>query len=328
MLETYGASPFQTTAGAIISLPPDCQNPEELRCESDMDGLDLVVCLCIAAACMYITTSVELEKWLVGVPDAASGKSGDYDFLQRTLGELLYHKGDNMDVFSTRKGDDPWRVFHRLFFGHDPLSFNHDVNDNPFYLMYEQQGMPGIVQASRHLIADTCSKQGLPLPGSSHLDYTNENGRPWNYILDLVQGLSVEVYGDKLHAEEIYEHLATIRAQDVEGGLLAQRLTDLYLSERGITDVIRVAQIRLLAYSLSFWAESMRGVALQHGIPYINYKLAAAMAKAYATLLRASNRRTMMLAAETDRLVESGNRAMNDFAMLEDYANLIIGDSK
>ena len=97
---------------------------------------------------------------------------------------------------------------------------------NPFELMYQQKGLMGIVQAVRHLLADTMSKQGLPVPGSSHLDTEREGGRPWNRIIDWVQGLSIEAGGDKKMAQEIYSHMFTIRAQDIAAGGLVASLSD------------------------------------------------------------------------------------------------------
>lgn len=283
------------------------------RIESDMDGWDLLVGMVSSFASVSISTSEDLGSWLAEVHDAASEQSGNYDFLQVVLGRLLHHKGDYMDVFSTRDGDDPWRVFHRLFYGHDPLSFGAEVNDNPFYLMFDQRGLYGIVQVVRHLIADTCSKQGLPLPGSSRFDYTNDKGRPWNYMIDLVQELSKEGYGNKLSAESIYEHLLTIRAQDIAGGMAATAITSAYFQLRGITDEIRIAQVRALAYTMSFFSQAIAGAIRQNGIPYINYPLGLAMAKESVALLVASNRDTNRVVKEADRLIERADKVMADY---------------
>lgn len=287
---------------------------EPERLESDMDGWDFAVCLASAAISAFLTTSEAFEKWLAEVHDAASKQSGNYDFLQTILGKLFAHKGDNMDWFKTRdESTDPYRLFHRLLWGHDPLSRE---SDNPFLLMFAQkEGMAGLLQAVRHLIADTFSKQGLPFPGSSYFDYTNKDGKPWNYLIDLVQELSQEVYGNKAQAEAIYEHLLTIRAQDIAGGMAVIAVTSSYLKLRNITNDIRTAQVRLVAYTMSFYAEAIVGAAKQKGVPYINIPLGAAMAKELTSLMIASNnetaklgRRTKELDARAETLIGQHNR--------------------
>lgn len=280
--------------------------------QSDMDGWDYLVCTSSAAASVFLTTNEEFEKWLAGVHDAANKQSGDYDFAQRVLGALFEHKGDYMDRMSTRfeGDDDPWRVFHRLFYGHDPLSLFAENPDNPFALMVEQKGLFGILQVVRHLIADTFSKQGLPFPGHAVFEYAKEGNRPWSHLLDLVQELSTEAYGNKVHAEQIYEHLLTIRAQDIAGGMLQVAAVNGYLRARGITDDVRTSQVRLTAYSMGFFSQAIAGSLKQNGVPYINAPLATAMAKALASLLLASNKRTLALERESNELLARSSEAL------------------
>ena len=96
-------------------------------------------------------------------------------------------------------------LFHRLLFGHDVLATGKGlIPFNPFTLMFEQQGLAGVLQAARHLIADTMSKQGLPVPGSSFFDIDREDGNPWNKIIDWAQVLSLECCGDKKLQEVCY----------------------------------------------------------------------------------------------------------------------------
>ena len=282
--------------------------------ESDLDSWDFAICMAAAMMSAFVATSEDLEKWMAGVHDAASESSGSYDGLQKMLGKLLHHKGDNMDMFSTRDGDDPWRLFHRLFFGHDILGKGGEfTNDNPFVLLARQareEGNPaglGVLQAVRHLTADTFSKQGLPMPGSSYFDI-ERNGRPWNSLIDIVQSLSKEAYGDKRQAEALYEHLFTIRAQDSAGGMLAKAVTAVYTKARSIEDDIGTTQIRLLAYTMSFYAQAIVGAAKQKGVPYVNTPLGCAMAKEFAALLIKSNKKTIALGRKTKELhVETQN---------------------
>lgn len=291
------------------------------RFDSDMDGWDIVACLSFAAISAFLTTSECFEKWLAEVHDAASKQSGDYDFIQTILGKLLEHQGDDMDQFSTRDGSDPWRLFHRLFFGHDILSRGDDINDNPFYLMFKQKGLGGLLQAVRHLIADTFSRQGLPFPGSSYFDYEIERGRPWNYLIDLVQELSQEAYGNKGQAESIYKHLLTIRAQDVAGGMAVQTLASLYLKARYVDDDIRCAQVKLVAYSMSFYAEAIVGATKQKGIPFINIPLGIAIAKEATSLMVASNTKTRKLERKTTEFEKRADKLISQHERLKALIN-------
>lgn len=307
----------------------NCCNQRIDAIESDLDSWDFAICTATAMISAFVTTSDDLEKWMTGVHDAASESSGSYDGLQKMLGKLLHHKGDNMDVFSTRDGDDPWRLFHRLFFGHDILGKGGEfTNDSPFVLLARQakaEGNPavlGVLQAVRHLTADTFSKQGLPLPGSSYLD-TERDGRPWNSLIDIVQGLSKEAYGDKRQAEALYEHLFTIRAQDIAGGMLAKAVAAVYIEARSIEDDIRATQIRLLAYAMSFYAQAIVGATKQKGVPYVNAPLGCAMAKELAALLIKSNKKTAVLGRKA-RELHSG--AQNAISQHDRLAALMSGE--
>lgn len=166
--------------------------------------------------------------------------------------------------------------------------------------MFKNNGIGGIFQATRHLLADTFSKQGLPLPGHSFFEIPGD--RPGNHLIDLVRELSKERYGNKLQAEAIYEHLLTIRAQDFAGGMVAAAIVSKYLDARGIGDKVRTSQVKLVAYSMSFYAEAIVGATRQKGIPYINAPLGCAMAKEFAALMVASNKKTFLLGRETKKL--------------------------
>lgn len=283
------------------------------RTPSDMDGLDMAWCLLTATVSTFITTSEGFAKWLEGIHDVASEKSGSFDAIQRILGKTLHHKGDWMDNFKARDGQNAYAIFHRLLGGHDIFARGESLTPhNPFAMMIEQEGsvLGGVLQATRHLLADTFSKQGLPIPFSSYLDTTTDNGRPWNRIIDIVQELSVESTGNKQQAEAIYSHMFTLRAQDFAGGSAALALTAAYIKARGIKDKIRATQIKLVSYSLSFFAQAAVGAAKQNGVPYINYPVGAAMAKELVSLFVESNKRTYLLGKETKRLHEGAREQL------------------
>lgn len=293
--------------------------------QPDLDAFDFCFAFAIGIVGIVISTNEDIEGWLARVHDSASGKPGDYDVIQRMLGALLYHKGDALDVYSPgegfvgRNGERSYVMFHRLLFGHDVLAFGKGIMPyNPFALMYEQRGLMGILQAVRHLVADTMSLQGLPMPGSSLLDTERENGKPWNRIIDWVQELSVESCGDKSQAQEIYSHMFTIRAQDIVSGSLIPVLNKAYFAARSIVDPVRRAQIRLIDTGLAFFGQAAVGAARQKGVPYINVAMIPQLAKAYRDLIVASSRRTRELQSLTDALCDSADEQIVRHALISD----------
>ena len=160
--------------------------------------------------------------------------------------------------------------------------------------------MAGILQAVRHLLADTASKQGLPLPGSSYLDIVDENNKTSNYLIMVAQQLSEESAGLKSNAQEIYSHMMTIRTQDITAGVVVKLVTELYFLIRRIDDKIRRAEIRLIAYTVNFLGEAVVGCVRQNGVPYINLPLAGAMATSFARLCYLDSKEVRSLAAKTE----------------------------
>ncbi len=290
------------------------------RLESDMDEGDVAFCVIAGLACAVFSTNKAVAEWFEGVHDAASGGDNQLDSVQKILGKILSHEGDNIDLFDdgsgfvTRDGENAYPLFHRLLFGHDILSGGGEgfVNDNPFILMIEQKGqrLPGIIQAVRHLLADTMSKQGLPVPGSSYLDTVRDNGRPWNRIIDWSQDLAARAYGDKRKAEELYEHVFTVRFQDMVGSGAVEALNAMYAHARGIADEIRRAQIRLLSVAVAFFGEAAIGAYRQNGVPYINNAMLPQLAQAYFALIAKSGLETVKLHQETGKVLREGSDAI------------------
>ena len=241
------------------------------KCSSSLDAWDYCFCIAVGFTALYITTNEQLAVYLEEIHKAASGAQGDYDKLQTILGGLLFHKGDYIDIvdkcFKNRKGENAYGAFHRLLWGHDIFS---KKEDNPFLLMYKQKGLSGIIQAFQHLVADTASKQGLPLPGSSYLDFEKENGSVSNYLIKIAEGLSESSVGNKQLAQSIYSHAFTIRAQDCIGNVTIESLSLLYTNIRHIDSAVRITQFKLISYIISFVGHSVIGAFRQYGIPYIN----------------------------------------------------------
>lgn len=327
---TYGRSLVRAEEqieAIVAGEPIDELDVDEMQ--SDLDPFDFCFAFAVGIVGIVISTNEDIESWLARVHDAASGRPGDYGVVQRMLGALLYHKGDALDVYSPgegfvgRNGERSYVMFHRLLFGHDMLAFGSGIMPyNPFALMYEQKGLMGILQAVRHLVADTMSLQGLPMPGSSLLDTERENGKPWNRIIDWVQELSVESCGDKSRAQEIYSHMFTIRAQDIASGGLIPVLNKAYFAARSIEDPVRRAQIRLIDTGLAFFGQAAVGAARQKGVPYINVAMIPQLAKAYGGLIVVSSRRTRELQSQTDALCASASEQITRHSLVSDMLSV------
>lgn len=281
---------------------PEILNAKHIeKSESSLDAWDYCFSLAIGLAGIFIATNEDLAQYLDGIHKAASGASGDYTLFQSFLGEKLYHKGDYIDslngTFKNRDGENAFCLFHRLLWGHDIFSLS---EDNPFKLMFKQKGIAGILQAVRHLLADTTSKQGLPFPGSSYFDYENENNKTSNYLIKVAQSLAEETFGNKASAQDIYAHMMTIRAQDIVAGTVTKLLTELYFKIRKIEDKIRCAEIQLIAYSVNFFGEAVAGMVKQKGVPYINIPLGSATISAFIRFCYWNNKEFKALTKDTN----------------------------
>ncbi|MGN0179144.1 MAG: hypothetical protein ACI4DY_06860 [Monoglobaceae bacterium] len=293
----------QSVSAVLQEWPIPCETDinNAAKSESMLDAWDYCYAIAIGMAGVLISTKESFGQYLDQIHKAASGAGGDYDIFQSFLGDMLCHKGDHIDAiempFKNRNGGNAYCIFHRLLWGHDILSIK---GDNPYALMFEQKGLSGILQAVRHLLADTMSKQGLPLPGSSFLDVVDENNKTSNYLIQIAQQLAEETTGAKAGAQEIYSHMMTIRAQDVSAGVVVKLVTDLYFCIRKVEDNIRRSQIYLIAYAVNFLGEAVVGCFRQNGVPYINIPLAGAMATSFTQFCYYNNKENKKLSAETD----------------------------
>ena len=281
------------------------------KSESSLDAWDYCFSIAIGLAGATISTNEQLENYLKDIHDAASGASGDYDALQKALGSILHHQGDAMDKyyesrpFINREYENANGLFHRLLWGHDILSLS---ADNPFKIMVEQKGIFGIIQVVRHLLADTMSKQGLPLPGSSFLDYRNENGKITNYLISISQNISNQAYGTKLvsRAQQVYSHMFTLRAQDIMAGGAIAGLDAIYFKVRKIEDDVRKVQFRLISYAIAFFGEAIIGSIKHKGVLYVNLPMATVMFKNLVQLYYFSIKQTRQLHDKTFDLIAQG----------------------
>ena len=289
-----------------------------IHCDSSLDAWDYCFTLAIGLCGTFIATSKQLSQYLDGIHKAASEAFGEYDLFQSFLGEKLHHKGDYIDsingTFKNRNGENAYGLFHRLLWGHDIFS---NGSDNPFRLMFEQKGISGLLQAVRHLLADTTSKQGLPLPGSSFLDYEKENGNLSNYLINIAQNLSDETFGHKANAQEIYAHMLTIRAQDIAAGAVVKLVSELYFKIRKIEDDIRRTEIQFIAYAVNFFGEAIVGMTRQKGIPYINIPLASATISSFIRFCYLNNQEISKITKITDEIHLDVMRLENEERFLD-----------
>ena len=307
----------------LIELPEEQKiNFNEVQTvESNLDAWDYCFALAIGLAGVTITSSKMFSKYLNDIHKAASGQKGDFSFFQEFLGDILKHKGDFIDkadkTFKNRFGKNAYGLFHRLLWGHDILAVG---KDNPFALMIKQKGWFGIIQAFRHLLADTMSKQGLPAPGSSFLDYifTDETGKAHesNYLIKIAQSLSEEAFGNKANAQEVYAHLATIRFQDISGGVVVRVLSEAYIRARKIEDKLRCVEIKFIAYAVSFFGEAVVGMIRQKGIPYINIPVATAMTKEFLQFCVIDAAETHKLYKTTDEIIKTDDDIIGKYEKL------------
>lgn len=294
---------------------------------SQLDKYDLIFAITFGVIGAAITTSDAIQKYLDEIHKLASNESvKDADSLQKLLGKLLNHKGDWIDSgekyyeniiqkpeyineFINRDGSPLGRKLgnHRIFWGHDIFSVG---ADNPFFLSIKQYGLlRGIFKAFGHLIADTCSIQGLPLPGHSWFDYTDSNGKIGNKLFDFCQKYSDEVLkgGNKTSgADQVFKHMFSIRTQDAISQGLTTALSAVYLKARKIQDDIRITQFKLIASFVNFYGGCIIGT-IKTGIPYINWPAMIVMIKNNIQLIYISNKETKKLLAKTDLIIFEGD---------------------
>ena len=204
------------------------------------------------------------------------------------MGRLLAHRGDQIDKAGVGDGvyqfikRDGSRVgaqgIHRLFYGHDPFSLG---ADNPFRVLTKQYGLiRGIIQVLRHLLADTFSRQGLPIPFHSFLDY-DKNGSVENWLGTWASQLKG---ASGLNPMEAFGHVGTIRTQDFVSQGLTWSLCRAYIHLADITDKTRACQVRLVAYGTHFLSHVLINQ-LRYGIPGINYPVLAMTIKEFAQFM-------------------------------------------
>lgn len=288
---------LENTTNSIKKDLIDVKNIEIGKSESSLEIEDIIICIIAGFVGGAFSSSEKLENTLRNIHDNSSKTKKSKNFIEK----LLSHSGDEIDKggsFITRNGDDPEFGFHRLFFGHDPLSIK---GDNPIILMLKQYGiLSGTLQLFRHLIADTFSKQGLPLPAHSLLDYTKMNGNTGNYLVDLTKTLSK---GADIGNLEAFNHLFSIRMQDILSQGLTWGIITSYIKVRGVEDKIKISQLKFSTYSISFFVNAVSGMTRTGGLPYMNWATFSMMFKEGITFFKLNNQEIKQLEIKTDNIV-------------------------
>lgn len=310
-------------------------NIEDLKIESNIDVYDFVFASVFGILGATISTSDKIETFTDKIHDLASGKSvSDANGVQTLLGNLLRHNGDAIDsafledggrAFLNRQGNGSGPFMHRLLRGHDPLSM---AGDNPFKVLCLQYGFTkGVTQTLRHLIADTFSKEGLPIPGHSFFDVTRFDGRVSNYFIEVSKNLTRQ--SSKADMRSVYEGLFTIQAKDIASQGLVWALCKGYFHFRGIEDSTRQRQIRIMSYGMNFFTHAGFGMVRQGGIPYIHWPALVMLSKEFAGMyldsykeIRELENRTLSLVNSDDelekRVFETG-RNIKTIGSADDY---------
>lgn len=294
-----------------------------IMCPSKMDSFDLLFSIAFGCLGALLDTNEKIQSFLDEIHKTSNSynpKSNNK--IMDVLAKLLKHTGDWIDKVpivqedgtvitkSVNRGaqeiaDGVWSgktdLPHRIFWGHDIFSLS---QDNPFLLEIRQYGFwKGIIQAIRHLIADTCSKQGLPIPTSSWWDKAGEEGKRSNGLLDFCQRYAEEALGSKQKGanNKVFNHMFSIHMEDVLSDGLVRAGVWAYSEARSIEDDMRKQQLEIVAYTTNLLGSAVIGF-VQTGIPKINWVSFRRLIKAFFKLIKSSNERIQLLWAKTEAL--------------------------
>lgn len=235
------------------------------KSSDDIDRCDALTAIIIGLAGAAASTSETLGNLLDDIHSDASLKNP-----KTLVGKLLHHSGDVIDK-TTRGGKSFATYLHRLYGGHDILSFGH--GDNPFVLLCRQYGIPkGILQAIRHLVADTFSKNGGVLPGSSFLDFTKDDGSVGNLLDEWAKAVAK---GKNLNPQFVYAQLFSIRMQDIGSVAVVDLLLKAY--ERKRFSKTAKSQLRIIALLTMALSAAAIGADKHNFVPKVNIPSVAAL---------------------------------------------------
>lgn len=303
------------------------------NCPSDLDVGDYAFCILIGTLSCILNTSEKVEEFFDKIHTFSNERKVEWNnaFEEKigpVLSNVLHHYGDNMDTYDgawrARNSDTTGAGPHRILWGHDIFSIN---DDNPFYLLVNQYGFSkGIFQAARHLIADTCSKQGLPIPGHSWFDFAVSDGecgeKVHNYLVEFANKYSKEALGKGQSGinNKVFNSLFSVHTSDaISNGLVTAGLS-VYFKVRGITDKVRIQQMRVIAYSFNFFGTCIIETIKSGGVPQINWISFIALSKNLIQLISISYKETK----ELDYAIKQLNLAEYEMNILESQLQMNI----
>jgi len=269
---------------------------------SGLDMYDYLVSITAGVIGGIFSSSKTIENYLHQIHEiSVSGGKGD--FLQTMMAKLVKHQNDwldipaNADTFIKRDGSLSGHL-HRLYFGHDIFSV---IGDNPFTLSIKQYGLlKGISQTVRHLAADTFSKTGLPLPGSSFFDYRDSDTLK-NWFDTWAKQIKSQTDTD-LSVQAIFGRVFSIRMQDIVSQGLTWAIIESYIKVKKIEDKICQSQMKLIGYTTCFVTTMLTGY-IKYGIPCINWPALGLLVKEFYKFLKLNYEEIRRLEQITNEIV-------------------------
>jgi len=266
------------------------------KTSDDISVPDISVMVIFGLIGAVITNNEALKNFLDNIhSDASLPKS------KTIAGKILHHKGDIIDKVDRRGSESFTPFLHRLFGGHDILSFK---GDNPIVLLTKQYGIiGGIINTIRHLVADTFSKQGMVLPGSSFLDFSKD-GKLTNHIAEWSKQAS---HGTKLTPAEAYSELFSIKMQDIGATTVTIILSHLYIKIAKIESKVARSQLKIIALLTNITVSAIWGAIKHGGIPKISIPSVTALIKEVVTFFVVNYRELKELENKTSMLIQKGD---------------------
>jgi len=93
----------------------------------------------------------------------------------------------------------------------------------------------------------------------------------------------------------------------------------IFIKARKIEDMIRGEEIRLIAYAVNFFAETIIGTVRQNGVPYINIPVGTAMATSFGRFCYYNYKDLKLINKETERLIKNSDELLEKSEFIDDF---------
>ncbi|WP_114393536.1 hypothetical protein [Oleisolibacter albus] len=290
-------TPVERTLGSLGKISPPSNDPR-----------NFILPVLYGATGAAISASDAVKEFSKKIHDIASSGKAPKTAFEHIIKLLMGHKDDAIDAvngeYINRAGERVSFGIHRLMWGHDIFSIG---PDNPFALLIKQEGsiFGGIAQVFRHLVGDTFSKQGLPIPFHSFFDYVQDNGKLGNRLWDIAK--SSTNGGDGAEIVQAFGNLFTIKAADIGATGLTSMLCAAHNRVMNRDDEAAANQVRVIAYSSQFFGKATIGV-MKTGVPFISWPTAVMTIKEMYSLYRINYRDIAELEKVTKRIYDENAR--------------------